>query len=47
MEVERVLALEVERLARHFKESEAGAVVHLEESVQRPPAIDWESADQF
>src|ERR671928_218329 len=37
VEVERVLALEVERLARHLEEGEAGAIVHLEEGVQRAP----------
>src|SRR3954468_10501657 len=47
VEVERVLALEVERLARHLEEGEAGAIVHLEEGVQRAPLIDREGADQF
>src|SRR5262249_30203968 len=45
VEVERVLALEVERPARHLEEGEAGAVVHLEEGVQRAPLIDREGAD--
>src|SRR4051812_26244083 len=47
VEVERVLALEVERLAWHLEEGEAGAIVHLEEGVQRAPLIDREGADQF
>jgi GAF domain-containing protein len=42
-----VLALEVERLARHLEEGEAGAIVHLEEGVQCAPLIDREGADQF
>src|SRR4051794_33324177 len=47
VEVERVLALEVERLARHLEEGEAGAIVHLEEGVQRAPLIDREGTDQL
>ena len=47
VEVQRVLALEVERRARHFEEGEAGAIVHLEEGMQRPALIDREGADQF
>src|SRR3954453_2578121 len=47
VEVERVLALKVERLAWYLEEGEAGAIVHLEEGMQRAPLIDREGADQF
>src|SRR5207244_10059684 len=41
-----VLPLEIERLARHFEEGEAGAVIHLEECVETLAAADFEGADQ-
>src|SRR5215469_16335478 len=36
VQIQRVLALEVEGRTGHFEESEAGAVVHLEKGMERP-----------
>src|SRR5262249_59395211 len=46
MQVEAVLLLEVERLVRRLKKGEARTVLHLEERVQRLPALDLQGADQ-
>src|SRR5437868_2485919 len=47
VQVEIVLPLEVERLARHLEESEAGAVIHREKGVQGFSFADLEGADQL
>jgi hypothetical protein len=46
VQVERVLGFEIERRSRNFEESEAGAIIHLEEGVKRTTLIDFEGTDQ-
>ena len=45
MQIQRVLALEVERRAGHLEKGEAGAVIHLEEGMERPTFVYLKSAD--
>src|SRR5262252_366709 len=45
VQIQRVLALEVEGRTGHFEEGEAGAVVHLEKGMERPAFVYLESAD--
>ena len=45
VQIQRVLALEVERRTGHLEEGEAGAVVHLEEGMERPAFVYLERAD--
>src|SRR5215813_1013061 len=45
MQIQRVLALEVEGRTGHFEEGEAGAFVHREEGMERPAFIYLEGAD--
>ena len=45
MQIQRVLAFEIEGRAGHLEEGEAGAVIHLEEGVERPTFVYLESAD--
>jgi hypothetical protein len=51
MQIQRILALELERCARHLEKGQARPIVHLEKSVQRAPAArrgpaDLERADK-
>jgi hypothetical protein len=39
VQVQRVLALEVEGRTGHFEEGKAGAIVHLEEGMERPAFV--------
>src|ERR1700745_2298332 len=45
VQIQRVLALEVEERAGHLEEGEAGAVIHLEEGMERPTFVYLKSAD--
>ena len=45
MQIQRVLALEVEGRAGHLEEGEAGAVIHFEEGMERPTFVYLKSAD--
>ena len=45
VQIQRVLALEVERRTGHLEEGEAGAVVHLEEGMERRAFLYLERAD--
>src|SRR5947207_9446245 len=45
VQIQRVLAFEIEGRAWHLEEGEAGAVIHLEEGVERPTFVYLESTD--
>src|SRR6516225_7073002 len=45
VQIQRVLALEVEGRTGHFEKGEAGAVIHLEEGMERPAFVYLESAN--
>src|SRR5205814_10698710 len=45
VQIQRVLALEVEGRAGHLEEGEAGAVIHLEEGMECPTFVYLKSAD--
>src|SRR5580658_9894118 len=46
VQIQRILAFELERRVRRLEKSEAGAVIHLEKGMECAPLIDLERADQ-